>query len=201
MVDYARPAAQPEGVSGPVDAGESPYRAPGPAALAHALGFTAQDLAANRRGQLTERQAARLRREAALQVARAVAVWAPAFLVLALLFNTSGVEGVLLALTLTGVPIGIVAVRLWPLVSDANAMCVSEAQGVAAPERWQPAFWARTAWLFRRRPGYYLRLGADRFRVPRAAYLAVEAGPCAVYFTPRARAVVSAEALDADQAV
>ncbi len=171
---------------------DSPH--PEPTALAHALGFTAQDLEANRLGALTERQAERIRREAAVRVAQAAAVCLPTFVILTLLFNTAAIDGVLWALILAGVPFVTHAVILWPAIQDANALRVRAVSGRVIPERWQPTFWARGGWLFRLRPGYYYRIESERFRVSREAFLALAPGAYTLYVTPNARRLVSAEA-------
>ncbi|MBN1285992.1 MAG: hypothetical protein JXB47_11390 [Anaerolineae bacterium] len=154
--------------------------------LAHALRFTPEDLEANRRGILSERQARAIRRRAALTVARAAVLCVPLFIILALLFNSSGVAGILWALLLSGVPYLVSAVRLWPAVRDANALQVAPAGGYVTAER------VRRLGLA---PAYYFVVdGQTRFRTDRRACLSFTEGPYTVYYLPTARRVVSIEA-------
>lgn len=171
------------------------YRNRGPAALAHALSFTLDDLSANRRGAMSERQAWRLRREVAIRVAQAAAVWLSCFVILTLCFNRAALDGVFWALALTSLPFLINVVPLSRLVRDANALRVEKVSGYVAAERGHPALWAWGGRFLRLRPGYYYRAGAQRFHVSRAAYLALHNGFYTLYYTPAARRVVSAEPL------
>jgi hypothetical protein len=172
----------------------SEYRYGGPAALAHALSFTAQDLEANRQGALSERQVRRVQRRTAVSVVRAAAICLPAFIALALLFNAATIDGVLWALMLAGAPFVFTALRLWPGIEDVNALLVGSVKGQATAQRWQPIFWQRGGWLFRMRPGYYFYVEGVRFRVSRQAFLALQEGCYTLYFMPSTRQVVSAEA-------
>jgi hypothetical protein len=165
--------------------------------LAHALSFTPQDLAANRQGRLSPRQAACIRQVVNRDVARTITLCVAAFIILALLFNTPGVEGILWALLLSGVPLIASFLRLLPLSQDAAHARTEPVSGEVSAERWLPPFARRFQRLLRLRPGYYLSVGGDRFHVDRRTYQAFEQMPggraYTLYHTPAARIVVAIE--------
>ena len=166
-----------------------------PAAVAHALGFSADDLMANRRGALSERQAWRLRRDAAMRLGQAAAVCLPVFVLLTLLFNAPTIDGVLWALLLTGIPFVGIAWGLWPAIQDANELAVHQVSGFVTGERWTPAKRSRLGRAGRFGGRYALCIDGERFPTSRKVYLSFVPGRYTLYFTPRARQVVGAEAV------
>lgn len=153
--------------------------------LAYALDFTPEDLAANRQGRLSRRQARVLRRYAALSVARAVALCVPVFIILSLLFNSPGVDGILWALLLGGVPYVANAFMLWPLVRDINSRAVESITGRVTLER------ERRVPLLRFPPIYYLVVDDMRFRTNRRVYRALNEETYTIHYLPGVRWAVS----------
>lgn len=155
-------------------------------ALGEALDFDADDLACNRAGRLSARQADRLRGHARFGTV-AGGLFALIGLIFSAVFALGGAPPLIVLLCLLALgAAGAVLVqygRLRRLDSDAGRVEVAEGE----LRRFQ----------YRKddRRRYRVFLGEQSYSVSRAAYLAIANGPSRVYYAPRSREVLAIEPL------
>ena len=163
--------------------------------LASALGFSREDLDANRAGRLSPAQSARLGRIRNRAIVTALVSGAIAAGIVALWpsFNGSTTSIIFWALLLF-FPAALAAVSLWNAVQhtrDLQGGTIAMAGGPLHRE-------AENVGSTRRAPNYTLNAGGVRLHVPLAVYGAfADGGHYALYHTPHSRVLLAAEPLDA----